>query len=139
MRLPLLLLAAVVHAAPAQRPNIVFVFSDDHAYQAISAYGDSRKLIQTPNIDRLAKDGVRFDRALVTNSICGPSRAVILTGKYSHKNGFYNNSNSVFDGSQVTFPKLMQKAGYQTAIFGKWHLVSDPTGFDAWQILPGQG
>lgn len=139
MRLLLLLLGVALNAAPAARPNIVFIFSDDHAYQAISAYGDSRKLIQTPNIDRLAKEGVRFDRALVTNSICGPSRAVILTGKYSHRNGFYNNSNSVFDGTQVTFPKLMQKAGYQTAIFGKWHLVSDPTGFDAWQVLPGQG
>ncbi|MFM8904110.1 MAG: sulfatase-like hydrolase/transferase, partial [Verrucomicrobiota bacterium] len=139
LRLLLLLLCVALNAAPAARPNIVFIFSDDHAYQAISAYGDSRKLIQTPNIDRLAKEGVRFDRALVTNSICGPSRAVILTGKYSHKNGFYNNSNSVFDGTQVTFPKLMQKAGYQTAIFGKWHLISDPTGFDAWQVLPGQG
>src|SRR3954453_8170651 len=126
-------------AAPARQPNIVFIFSDDHAYQAISAYDDPRRLIETPNIDRLAREGMRFDRCLVTNSICGPSRAVILTGKYSHLNGFYNNTNSRFDGSQVTFPKLLKQAGYQTALVGKWHLVSDPTGFDHWEILPGQG
>jgi arylsulfatase A-like enzyme len=124
-------------AAPPQ-PNIVFIFSDDHGYQAISAYGDSRRLLETPAIDRLAKEGLRFDRCLVPNSICGPSRATVLTGKYSHVNGFYHND-SRFDGSQTTFPKLLQAAGYQTAIIGKWHLVTDPTGFDHWHILPGQG
>ncbi len=95
--------------------------------------------MSTPNIDRLASEGMRFDRCLVPNSICGPSRATVLTGKYSHCNGFYNNTNSRFDGSQTTFPKLLRAGGYQTAIFGKWHLVTDPTGFDEWQVLPGQG
>ena len=123
----------------AKPPNIVFIFSDDHAYQAISAYNDLRRLINTPHIDRLAKEGMRFDRCIVPNSICGPSRASVLTGKYSHLNGFYNNTNSRFDGSQMTFPKLLRSAGYQTAVFGKWHLVTDPAGFDEWHILPGQG
>ena len=121
------------------RPNIIFIFSDDHANAAISAYGDKRNLLQTPNLDLLAKEGIRFDRCLVPNPICGPSRATVLTGKYSHQNGFYNNETVPFDGSQRTFPKLLQKAGYQTALIGKWHLVSDPTGFDHWEILPNQG
>ncbi len=133
------LLSPELVAAEPSRPNILFIFADDLAYQAVSAYGDNRKLLETPNMDRIAREGMRFDRCLVTNSICGPSRATILTGKYSHQNGFYNNTNSRFDGSQQTFPKLLQGAGYSTAIFGKWHLGSDPTGFDHWHILPGQG
>jgi arylsulfatase A-like enzyme len=132
-------LAPLLSGAATKPPNIVFIFSDDHAYQAISAYGDSRQLNQTPNIDRLAREGMIFHRALVPNSICGPSRACVLTGKYSHINGFYDNTRSRFDGSQPTVPKLLHAAGYQTAIVGKWHLVSDPTGFDYWEILPGQG
>jgi arylsulfatase A-like enzyme len=126
-------------AAKPKRPNILFIFTDDHAFQALSAYGHPAKLLETPNLDRIASEGMRFDRCLVTNSICGPSRAVILTGKYSHLNGFFNNDGGRFDGSQQTFPKLLQQVGYQTAVIGKWHLVTDPTGFDYWHILPGQG
>jgi arylsulfatase A-like enzyme len=137
--LQLSVLLAASLASAERPPNILFIFCDDLAYQAISAYADERKLLDTPHIDRLAREGIRFDRCLVTNSICGPSRATILTGKYSHRNGFYNNSNSRFDGSQQTFVKLLRAKGYSTAIIGKWHLVSDPTGFDHWHILPGQG
>ena len=133
----LLLVGVTVRAQPTTRPNILFIMSDDHAYQAISAYGFG--LNKTPNIDKLASEGVRLNRCLTTYSLCGPARACLLTGKYSHLNGFYNNYNSHFDGSQVTYPKLLQASGYQTAIIGKWHLESDPTGFDFWEILPGQG
>ena len=136
--LGLLALAPLVAAAQAERPNILFIFADDHATQALSAYGHPLKLVETPNLDRLAGGGMLFERCLVPNSICGPSRASILTGKYSHLNGFYRNGNR-FDGGQQTFPKLLQQAGYQTAVIGKWHLESDPTGFDHWHILPGQG
>ncbi len=120
----------------ADQPNILFIMTDDHANHAISAYGS--RINQTPNLDRLAKEGMRFNRCLVTNSICGPCRAVILTGKYSHLNGFIQNGNR-FDGSQQTVSKLLQKAGYQTAVIGKWHLETDPTGFDYWNVLLGQG
>jgi arylsulfatase A-like enzyme len=120
----------------ASRPNILFIMSDDHAAHAISAYGS--RINKTPNIDRLAREGVRFANCFCTNSICGPSRAVILTGKYSHINGYTRNER-LFDGSQPTVAKLLQKAGYQTAMIGKWHLGSAPTGFDYWNILPGQG
>lgn len=122
-------------AIAAERPNIIFIMSDDHASHAISAYGS--KVNQTPHLDRMAKSGVRFENAFVTNSICTPSRATLLTGKYSHVNGtpVFNN----FDGSQQTVAKLLQSAGYHTGMIGKWHLGSDPTGFDRWIILPGQG
>ncbi|MBX2842638.1 MAG: sulfatase [Flammeovirgaceae bacterium] len=119
-----------------KRPNILFIMSDDHAYQAISAYDD--KLLKTPNIDRLADEGILFTNACVTNSICAPSRAVILTGKHSHLNGKIDNY-SPFDTTQTTFPQLFQNAGYETAMYGKLHFGNNPKGVDDFMILPGQG
>jgi arylsulfatase A-like enzyme len=123
-------------AAEGKRPNILFLFTDDHAAHAMSCYGS--KINRTPNLDRIANEGMRFANCFCTNSLCGPSRAVILTGKHSHLNGFIDNR-STFDASQQTFPKLLQRSGYSTAVIGKWHLVSNPTGFDHYEILIGQG
>ncbi len=119
-----------------KQPNVLFVMTDDHASHAMSCYGS--KINRTPNLDRIANEWMLFDNCFCTNSICAPSRAVILTGKYGHVNGVIDNY-TVFDGSQQTFPKLLQRAGYETAMIGKWHLKSDPTGFDYWHVLMGQG
>lgn len=120
-----------------QHYNIVYIMTDDHTSQMMSCYDN--RYVETPNLDRIATEGVKFTNSFVANSLSGPSRACMLTGKHSHANGFYDNTTCVFDGSQQTMPKLLQKAGYQTAIIGKWHLGSLPTGFDYWEILPGQG
>jgi len=133
--------AAAQDANEKQRPNIVFIFSDDHAPNAVGAYDSYLKdVVRTPNLDKLAAQGMLFKRCMVTNSICGPMRAVIQTGKYSHLNGFWRNGNQ-FDGSQQTFPKLLQKAGYQTAVIGKWHLgrTQVPQGYNYSEVLIGQG
>ncbi|MCL1045041.1 sulfatase [Shewanella electrodiphila] len=126
----------VSEKTPSDRPNIIFIMSDDHAYQAISSYGST--LINTPNIDRIANEGMRFTNASVTNSICAPSRATILTGKHTHINGKIDNQ-MPFDDSQETFPQILQRHGYQTAMFGKLHFGNNPKGVDDFMILPGQG
>jgi len=135
--LPLTALALSTVARAQERPNILYIMTDDHTAQMMSCY-DHRN-VQTPNLDRIARDGVRFVNSFVANSLSGPSRACMITGKHSHKNGFTNNEHGVFDGSQQTMPKLMQQAGYTTGLIGKWHLVSTPTGFDHYEIIPGQG
>lgn len=132
----ILTLGVNVFAQPKSKPNIIVILSDDHAVQSIGAYGS--KIGATPNLDRLAKQGAVYNKAFVANSICGPSRAILLTGKYSHVNGFKNNRDK-FDASQDVFPKRLRASGFQTAWIGKWHLLSYPQGFDYWNILPGQG
>jgi arylsulfatase A-like enzyme len=136
MRLLIFLFLFASSAFGQQRPNIIYIMSDDHDADAISAY--NKKLISTPNIDRIASEGILFTRCFVGNSICSPARATLLTGQHSHKNGVRDNFTR-FDSSKTTMPKLLQQAGYQTAMIGKWHLHSYPTGFDYWKILPGQG
>ena len=136
----LLTFLACASLVQAKQPNILFLFSDDHALRSISAYGgDLAKIAPTPNIDRLAATGAIFENSFCGNSICGPSRATIMTGKHSHKNGFLRNTGKGLDQSQWTLSKALQGCGYSTAVIGKWHLVSDPIGFDYWEILPGQG
>jgi arylsulfatase A-like enzyme len=136
MRLLIFLSLFSLSTFAQERPNIIYIMSDDHDADAIGAY--NKKLISTPNIDRIANEGILFNKCFVGNSICSPARATLLTGQHSHKNGVRDNFTR-FDSSKITMPKLLQQNGYQTAIIGKWHLHSYPTGFDYWKILPGQG
>ena len=144
-KIALILFASLVHgfvpnANAGDRPNILFLFSDDHAIKSISAYGGPLAgVAPTPNIDRIAKEGALFVNSFCANSICGPSRASILTGKHSHKNGFMRNTNKGFDSRQWTVAKELHGGGYTTAVIGKWHLKSKPVGFDHWEVFPGQG
>ena len=139
LTISLLFCSGTLEATDKEQPNILFIFTDDHALNAISAYGGPlAKIAPTPHLDRIAQEGMLFNHCLVTNSICAPSRAVVLTGKYSHLNGQLTNKH-VFDVNQQTVPKLLKKEGYQTAIVGKWHLKSTPTGFDHFEVLKGQG
>ena len=130
------LLVSSTATANTSQPNILLILSDDHAKKAIGCYGNTD--IETPSLDRIAREGMRFNHALTPNSFCSPARAAVLTGKYSHKNGV-TRLNQSFDGSQTTFPKLLQQAGYQTSLFGKWHLRSQPTGFDHYCVQKMQG
>jgi len=136
MRRVILLLFISNLALAQQRPNVIYIMSDDHDNDAISAY--SKKFISTPNIDRLAKEGMKFNRTFVGNSICSPARATLLTGQHSHKNGVKDNFTR-FDSTKTTIAHLLSNAGYQTAVIGKWHLHSYPRGFTYWKILPGMG
>lgn len=131
-------LSAQTRAAENKKPNILFIITDDHAYQTLGT-GKDDSPVALPNFNKLGRQGMVFDRSYCANSLCGPSRACILTGRHSHMNGFVFNGQRPLDGSQPTYPKMLQKAGYQTGLFGKWHLESDPTGFDTWEIFPGQG
>ena len=124
-------------ATEKKQYNIVYIMTDDHTAQMMSCY--DKRYMETPNLDRIAADGLRFTNSFVANSLSGPSRACMITGKHSCANKFFDNTTCVFDASQQTFPKLLQKAGYETALVGKWHLESLPTGFNFWEIIPGQG
>lgn len=130
-------LSAQTRAAENKKPNILFIITDDHAYQTLGT-GKDDSPVALPNFNKLGRQGMVFDRSYCANSLCGPSRACILTGRHSHMNGFVFNGQKPLDGSQPTYPKMLQKAGYQTGLFGKWHLESNPTGFDTWEIFPGQ-